>query len=291
MSEPESESKELKPVSEAEPATAKAQEFDLLAFWIQYRKTVIRVLVLVLIGVAIYFGFEFARQRKLAESAQALASAKSSDDFRKVSADWAGTPAAGSALLRLGDELRREGKYDESAAAIREFGEKYPKSELQDRALISLAITLELAGKTDEAFSTYQRVVSTYATSSAAEDAQVRQARILRAKGKMEEAQRILAALEQQQKDSKKGSLYLNEAQALAEEIKNPNGRVMGGNPRPVQPEPVAPETKPAPGGKPVVSPAPVRVPPAAPVPPAAVTPAPPATKTPPAPEKPAPIK
>ncbi len=263
MSEPESDPREQKPVPAAAPAPVEEQEFDLLAFWIQYRKLIVRSLTLILVGVAIYFGYEFTKQRKLAESAQALASAKSADDLRKVTAEWAGTPAAGSALLRLGDELRRAGKYDEATKAIQEFAEKYPLHALQDRALISFGITQELAGKTDEAFATYQRVVSTFATSSAAADAQIRQARIQKAKGKMEDAQRILTALEQQHKNS----LYLSEAKALSEEMKNPSGRILGGNPRPVQPEPAEAEKKPEPAKNkaPAVISAPVQTPAPAP--------------------------
>lgn len=266
MSEPESDPKEQKPMPV--PAPDDEQEFDLLAFWIQYRKLITRSLTLILVGVAVYFGYEFTQQRKLAESAQALATAKSAEDLRKVTTEWAGTPAAGSALLRLGDELRRAGKYDEAVKAIQDFAEKYPKHVLQDRALISLGITQELAGKTDEAFATYQRVVSTYATSSVAADAQIRQARILKVKGKTEEAQRILTALEQQHKNS----LYISEAKALAEEIKNPNGRALGGNPRPVQPEPAEAGKKPEPAKDkaPAVLSAPVQAPaptPAAPPP------------------------
>lgn len=241
MSEPESESKQLKPVPASAPAPVEEQEFDLLAFWIQYRNTIVRSLVLIIVGVAVYFGYEFSKQRKLADSAQALAVAKSADDLRKVTANWAGTPAAGSALLRLGDELRREGKYDESVKALQEFAEKYPESVLQDRALISLGITQEFAGKADDAVATYQRVVSTYPTSSAAADAKIRQARVLKSKGKTEEALRILQSFEKEQKSP----FYIKEAKALSDEIKNPNGRITGGNPRPVQPEPADAEKKP----------------------------------------------
>ncbi len=285
MSEPDSESKQLKPVPASAPAPLEEQEFDLLAFWIQYRNIIVRSLVLILVGVAVYFGYEFSKQRKLADSSQALAVAKSAEDFRKVTANWVGTPAAGSALLRLGDELRRDGKYDESVKALQEFAEKYPKHQLQDRALISLGITQEFAGKTDDAFATYQRVISDYATSSAASDAKIRQARILKVKGKTEEALRILTDLEQQAKTP----FFLNEIRALTAEIKNPNGRITGGNPRPVQPEPadaekkpdalktnapaiapapvsaalqpVAPENKPEAGNKPEVPPAPAPAP------------------------------
>lgn len=286
MSESEPESKEQKPAT----APVEAQEFDMLAFWIQYRKTIIRSLVLILVGVAVYFGYEISKHRKLADSAQAFASAKSADDLRKVTVDWAGTPAAGSALLRLGDELRRDGKYDESVKALQEFGEKYPQHALLDRALISIGITQEFAGKADDAFATYQRVVSTYPTSSAAADAKIRQARILKVKGKTEEAQRILDVFEQEQKHS---PFYRKEARALVAEIKNPDGRVNGGNPRPVQPEPAEDEKKPgaakinAPVIKaPAVPPAPVTVSPPVPAVPPVPGPAVPQAPEPPAPAK-----
>lgn len=255
MSEPESESKEQKPVPASTPAPVEEQEFDLLAFWIQYRNTIVRSLVLILIGVAVYFGYEFSKQRMLADSAQALASAKNADELRKVTTEWAGTPAAASAQLRLGEELRRAGKYDESAKALQEFAVKYPKHELQDRALISLGISQEFAGKPDEAYATYQRVVSDYSASSAATDAQIRQARILKTKGKTEEALRILAALEQHAKSP----FYQDEIRALTADIKNPNGRITGGNPRPVQPEPAEAEKKPdaAKNKVPAIAPAP----------------------------------
>ena len=132
MSQPASNPDEPNPANPAVTAAPPVDhEFDLLAFWIQYRKLIIRLVTMVLLAVATWGAYEFMQYRKRAGSEEALATAKSSEDLRKVVGDWEGTPAAGTAYLRLADELRKENKPEEAAKALKEFTEKYPQHPLR----------------------------------------------------------------------------------------------------------------------------------------------------------------
>ena len=307
---PASDSNEPKPL----PSTpAPPQEFDLLAFWIMHQRLIIRLLIVALLAVAVWGAFLFMDYRRRAGSEAALTSAKTSADYRKVAADWSGTPAAGTAFIRLAEELRNEGKPAEAAQALREFLAKHPLHPLRVPASHALASSLETAGKFDEALAAYQQFASAHGRSAFAPLAFTGQARVLIALGRTDEARKVLESIEQKFP----GNPLMREASMLLDEIKNPAARKTGGSPRPAPtpapapapalnlqgtpPAPLPPGT-PAPSIKitPVPAPAPAPAPapgpslnlqgtPPAPVPPAA--PAPPVTPAPatPAPAAPAP--
>ena len=213
------------------------QEFDLLAFWIQYRRLIIRLFAAALIGVAIWGAFLFMEYRKRAGSEEAFANAKAAVDYRKVSTDWSGTPAAGTATIRLAEELRKDGKATEAADALRDFLAKYPMHPLRVSAAHALAASLETAGKLDEALVAYQQFGTAHSRSAFAPLAAIGQARVLLAKDKPEEAQKVLESAEQKYQ----GSPFVFEARQLLDEIKNAAGRKTGGSPRPTPPPTPAP--------------------------------------------------
>ncbi len=260
---------------------APPQEFDLLAFWIEYRSTIMRVLTFTVLAVAGWAVWQVMEMRKRAGSESALTEAKTEEQLRKVIADWAGTPAAGTAQILLGAQLREAGKFDDSAKVLREFADKNTGHPLQVGALHSLGTTLEFAGKLDEAAATYQRIISSYPVSAYAPQAMLGQARIYKAQDKPDEIRRILGALQQQFANSP----YEKEATGILEALNNPKGRATGGSPRPAppappEPAPTAPKAAGAPSAKPIT------ITPKAPAPkPAALQPAP----TGPAPAAPAP--
>jgi hypothetical protein len=294
-------SDELKPASST--TAPPPQEFDLLAFWIQYRRLIIRLFVVALIGVAVWGAFLFMEYRKRAGSEEALVNAKTTVDFRKVSTDWPGTPAAGTATIRLAEELRKEGKAAEAADALRDFLAKYPVHPLRVGASHALAASLETAGKLDEALAAYQQFGTAHGRSAFAPLAAIGQARVLLAKDKPEEAQKILESVEQKYQ----GSPFVFEARQLLDEIKNAAGKKTGGSPRPTPPPtpapsplvpgvppptpglkiegsvptpkppdaPATPTTPPATPATPATAPATPAVPPAAPATPPAPAPAP----------------
>jgi TolA-binding protein len=166
------------------------EEFDLLAFWLQYKNQILLLLGLLVFGLVAYATFELVQHRGRESAARDLANAKIAEDFRRVASGHEGQPAAGDALLLLADKLRKDGKLDESSAALREFIDKYPNHPLVSGAWMSLGVNLELQEKADEALANYQRIVASYPTSFSAPGALMAQARILKAKGKTEEAKR-----------------------------------------------------------------------------------------------------
>ena len=286
MSLPASEPNEPNPALST-PAPHPPQEFDLLAFWILHQRLIIRLLIAALVGVAIWGAWLFMDYRRRAGSEEALANAKNAADYRKVTGDWTGTPAAGTASIRLAEELRKEDKPAEAAQALRDFLDKYPVHPLRVAASHALASSLETAGKNDEALAAYQQFAAAHGRSAFAPLAFIGQARVLLALGKPEEARKVLESIEQKFP----GNPLMEEATVLLDEIKNPAARKTGGSPRPTP----APAPAPAPALN-LQGATPAPLPPGAPAPSISLTPAPaapaaPAPAAPAIPPSPAPPK
>lgn len=276
MSQPEPDPIEPAPAGQSPAAPVQAaEEFDLLAFWIQHRKLITRLVTAAFLAVAVWGAYEFVKYRKRVASEEALATAKTADDLRKVTTDWSGTAAGGTAYLRLADELRKEGKPAEAAQALRTFLEKYPAHPLRTAASHALAASHEIAGKLDDALAGYQRLAASGSKGAFAPLGLLGQARVYTAQGKLDDARKALETLEQQFPNSP----FFGEANTWLGEIKNPAGTTTGGSPRPAP----APAPAPAPTG-----PGAPGIPPGAALPPA-TPPAPSAPASPVAPPKPAP--
>ncbi len=211
------------------PAPQPPQEFDLLAFWIMHRRLVIRIVIAALLAVTVWGAWLFMDYRRRAGSEDALGNAKTAADFRKVTTEWTGTPAAGTAFVRLAEELRKEGKPADAAQSLRDFLEKYPLHPLRIPAAHALASSLETAGKFDEALAAYQQFGASYGRSSFAPLAYIGQARVLLALNRQDEARKVLEGIEQKFT----GNPLMEEANVLLDEIKNPAARKTGGSPRP----------------------------------------------------------
>ncbi|MEA3209222.1 MAG: Tetratricopeptide repeat-like domain [Chthoniobacter sp.] len=203
------------PTQTSPPSPAPATGFDPLVFWVQHGQKVLAFAGLFAVALAIYFISEFVRTRRLTASAQALAEAHDAEGFRKVMVDYAATPAAGNAALLLGEDLRKQGKLDESAATLRTLIDKDPDHPLISGAWTSLAATQEAQGKQDEALSTYQKVSTTFATSFSAPVSLLAQARIFREKGKADEAKRLYEQVINQFQDTTFAQQAMQESQQL----------------------------------------------------------------------------
>lgn len=201
---------ETSPAPPAPPAG-----FDPLVFWVQHRQKVLLFAGLFVVALMIYFISEFARTKKLESGARALAEAKDDASLRKVASDYSGTAAAGDAYLLLAENLRKEGKGEEAATALRAMIDKYPDHPLISGAWTSLAATQEALGKQDEALSTYQKVSTTFATSFSAPVALLGQARIFKEKGKTDEARRLFEQLINQYPESMFAQQATRESQQL----------------------------------------------------------------------------
>jgi TolA-binding protein len=202
--------------TQTSPATpAPPTGFDPLVFWVQHRQKILAFTGLFVAALMIYFVSELARTRKLDAAAKALAEAKDDASLRKVIGDYSGTAAAGNAYLLLAENLRKAGKPDEAATALRTFIDKYPAHPLISGAWTSLAATQEAQGKQDEALATYQKVSTTFATSFSAPVALLGQARIFKEKGKTDDARRLFEQVINQYPESTFAQQAMRESQQL----------------------------------------------------------------------------
>ncbi len=95
-------------------------------FWERHKKKVLAVLVLALLSVAAWGGYRIYSDRREANAADLLASAKTAAEFQKVIAQYPGTPAGASASLFLAEEQRKEKKFTEANATLQSFVSKVP---------------------------------------------------------------------------------------------------------------------------------------------------------------------
>src|ERR1700750_2752536 len=87
-------------------------------FWDRYKKEVMAVLILALVGVAAYGGYRLYYDRQANSAAGTLAGAKTASDFQKLIADSPRTPAGASAYLLLADAQHKEKKFAEANSTL-----------------------------------------------------------------------------------------------------------------------------------------------------------------------------
>jgi TolA-binding protein len=165
--------------------------FDPYLFWIQHKGKIMLYGALFVAALFIFGISQAVSAKKTAASTAALATATSVEDFQKIITDYAGTPAAADAQLKLAAKLRDEKKYDEAIATLQKFSTDHPTSPLISGAMLSLGATQELAGKLDDAMQTYQQCAVKYPHSYGGPISMLRQASLLQNKGKNDEARRV----------------------------------------------------------------------------------------------------
>jgi TolA-binding protein len=176
------------PAATTPPASSAPEEFDPLVFWIKHKSQILMYTTMVIVALALYFTYWVIQKTTREHSEQALAGAKTVEDYKKVVDGYPKSAAAGNALLLMADKLRAEGKFDESSTALKSFIEKFPKHSLISGAYTSLAANQEAQGKLDDALLSYKKVTASYPTSFSAPAAYIAQGRILEQQGKTEEA-------------------------------------------------------------------------------------------------------
>jgi TolA-binding protein len=185
-------------------------EFDAHAFWHKHRQQIVLGLALLVAGLLIFAISQIVTHNRN-ESAQRLLS-EASEDAGKLAAlirQYPSTSAAGDARLMLAAALRKEKKFDESVATLREFIARSPNHPLISGAWLSLGMTYEAQGKLDEALNAYRDVAAKFPDSYSAPLAMLAQANILRTRGTTEESRRTYENLMAQFPDS----LFAREAQ------------------------------------------------------------------------------
>jgi TolA-binding protein len=172
-------------------------------FWDRYKKEVMAVLVLALLGVAAFGGYRIYSDRQASSAAELLASAKTATDFEKVIAQYPKTPASASAYLLLADAQRNEKKFAEANVTLQTFLDKFPKHELMGTARLALAGNLEALGKKDEALAAYQRLVADDPKGFAAPVALYSEIHLLKEKKQIDEARRVCETIMTQYRESR----------------------------------------------------------------------------------------
>jgi TolA-binding protein len=176
---------------------------DREVFWDRYKKEVMAVLILALLGVAAFGGYKMYKDRQANDAATLLAGAKAAPDFQKVIAEYPNTSAGASAYLLLADAQRNEKKYDEANKTLQTFLDKFPKHELVGTARLAMAGNLEALGKKDEALAAYQRIVTGDPTGFIAPVALYSQVHLLKEKKQIDAARKACETLMTQYRDSR----------------------------------------------------------------------------------------
>lgn len=171
--------------------SAENVHLDPIEFWYMYKTKILLYGGLILAVALITLGGAVRNHLRTVNSEALYAKAETDAEFRAITEQYPGTPAAGNAALRLGEKLRSQGKYDESIAALRAFAEKYPKHPLAAGAWTSMAVTYEDQGKPDDALNAYAAAISKYPDAYTTPLAMMAQARLNLEKGNKDEARRI----------------------------------------------------------------------------------------------------
>ena len=172
-------------------------------FWERYKKEVMAVLILALLGVAAFGGYKFYSDRQANAAATSLAGAKTAADFQKVITEYPNTSAGGSAYLLLAEAQRNEKKFDEANKTLQTFVDKFPKHELIPTARLALAGNLEAVGKKDEALAAYQRLVAGDPKGFMAPIALYSQIHLFKEKKQIDEARKVCETLMTQYRESR----------------------------------------------------------------------------------------
>lgn len=162
-----------------------------MEIWYLYKTKILTYGGLILAALLVFSGVQLRNYLRASGSQDLYEKAETPADFEAIIQKYPGTPAAGNAALRLGEKLRAEGKYDESAATLRRFVEKNPLHPLACGGWTSLGVTYEKQGKLDEAMEAYSTAISKYPDAYTTPLAMMAQARIALQKGKKDEARRI----------------------------------------------------------------------------------------------------
>src|SRR5689334_11549877 len=120
------------------PHSTDDQGFDLMVFWIRHKTSILLFAGLLIVALMIYGIYEFTQTRTHNAAAAVFANAKTADDYRKLISEYPDTAASANAHLLLAEQLRKDGKLDDSNQVLRDFISRFPESQLISGAYTSL---------------------------------------------------------------------------------------------------------------------------------------------------------
>lgn len=157
---------------------------------IRYRKQLILVGVLAVVGSVGYFGNKLWKESKHKDAALAFTRASNVGELRSVATSHAGQTAAGNALLKAAQLLSEDGKPKEAMEELNKLISTYPQHPLVNLAKFRLADLQLNEGATQVAVAKFQEVASTPGSPYAAQ-ALMRIADQHWLEGKTEEAKKV----------------------------------------------------------------------------------------------------
>lgn len=193
--------------------------FDPEIFWALHRQKILAgavLLIVLLLGAAIYIGFQSIKTQK-AEAA--YAAADSVESWQAVIREFPDSIVAGNSYLRIGAKLREEGKYPESDAAYETFVRHFSKHPLLVTGYMGLAANAELENHPEKALDDYRLVATQFSNSYMAPMALFQQARLTEAKGQSKEAQQLFESVVRRYPQSTFSVESANRAGRLAEKL------------------------------------------------------------------------
>jgi hypothetical protein len=177
------------------PPASRDVALETRVFWERFRKPIIALLIILLLGVIGFSGYRFYSDRRAANASASLADAKTAQGYEQVIAQYPNTPAAADAYLLLAEAQRSEKKFAEANTTLQTFVAKYSQHEMLSTAKMAMAANLESMGKTDEALAMYQQIAKDYPKSFTAPMALLSQVYILKAKNRNDDARKICESI------------------------------------------------------------------------------------------------
>lgn len=158
-------------------------------------KKLVLLFALIAVGAIAYGVVSYTSRANAVAAGEAFAAAKTVEDCDLVISQYAGTVAAGNALLLKADLLWTQNKKDSSVAVLREFTTKNADHPLLPQALLGLGTKLESMKEAAEARPVFERITSEFPNSDVAALAQVRLGDLLWSEGKEAEAKAAYEAV------------------------------------------------------------------------------------------------
>ena len=165
------------------------------AFLEQNFRKIVLLAVVVVAAVAVVGMVRYKSHQTELAAAEQVSSAKTVEDCDLVVQKYAGSVAAGNAMLVKADLLWKANKKDSAIGVLKDFTKSFPKHPFFLSALMGLASKLESAGDKGEAKAIYERMSSEFGKSEFAPLAQLRLGDMLWADGKDEEAKKLFETL------------------------------------------------------------------------------------------------
>jgi len=151
--------------------------------------TVLLVVLVAVLGVRIYRG---RQQARLARASALLQSARGIQDLESLTANYAATPVAPLASLRLAKAYFDAGRYDQAMETYRNLAEEHADHRLAPAAQLGIAHALEAQGRYAEALEAFTAFGEEHAESFLAPQAFFGRIRCLRQLRRADDAKALL---------------------------------------------------------------------------------------------------